>query len=293
MPGRYASSGDYRYGFNGMEHDDEVKTDLNSYDFGARMYDPRLGRWMSVDPQARIQPGWSPYKAFLDNPILFIDPEGETEYGVHITLSAKTGTWISTVSTISDKSKPVHTVITGPWTEQKTKDIHHVTVTFEGKNGKIKTYTYTEYVEKPESYDGLYGVPVWTDNPDGTGVLMGEGRFLPGGNSYDNTLAGPSSLGKGNNYFEFISFVVDGANTILNLFDGLLDDSTEETTDESKEVVSVPLNKNRVAFLDKESGDTVSVTTKAQGYSQPKNKDVKYKGSKAEGDNEPVEDGTP
>jgi len=46
MPGRIASSEDYRYGFNGKEKDDEVKGSGNSLDFGARMYDSRLGRWI-------------------------------------------------------------------------------------------------------------------------------------------------------------------------------------------------------------------------------------------------------
>jgi len=39
----------YRYGFNSMEKDDELKGEGNSYDFGARMYDPRIGRWFKPD----------------------------------------------------------------------------------------------------------------------------------------------------------------------------------------------------------------------------------------------------
>lgn len=71
----------YRYAFNGMERDDEVKGVGNSYDFGARIYDPRIGRWLAKDPRMAKQPAWSPYKAFLDNPIVFVDPNGETETG--------------------------------------------------------------------------------------------------------------------------------------------------------------------------------------------------------------------
>ncbi len=43
MPNRNGSSDSYRYGFNGMEKDDEIKGNGNSYDFGARIYDPRVG----------------------------------------------------------------------------------------------------------------------------------------------------------------------------------------------------------------------------------------------------------
>lgn len=63
-----------------MEGDDELKGEGNSYDFGARMYDSRIGRWMSVDPKFALQPGWSTYKFALDNPLIFVDPEGETEF---------------------------------------------------------------------------------------------------------------------------------------------------------------------------------------------------------------------
>lgn len=42
QPGRSYNSPDYRYGFNGMEKDDEVKGSGNSYDFGARMYSSTL-----------------------------------------------------------------------------------------------------------------------------------------------------------------------------------------------------------------------------------------------------------
>lgn len=70
----------YKYGFNGMERDDEMKGSGNSYDFGARMYDSRLGRWSAIDPKFGLQPGSSPYKFAFNNPLIFIDPEGETEF---------------------------------------------------------------------------------------------------------------------------------------------------------------------------------------------------------------------
>ena len=47
---------DYRFGFNSMERDDEIKGSGNSYDFGARMYDPRLGRWLSGDAMEAMFP---------------------------------------------------------------------------------------------------------------------------------------------------------------------------------------------------------------------------------------------
>jgi RHS repeat-associated protein len=68
----------YRYGFNGMEKDDEVKGVGNSYDFGARIYDPRLGLWGSLDGMAK--PYLTPYNFCSNNPLIFFDPNGNTDF---------------------------------------------------------------------------------------------------------------------------------------------------------------------------------------------------------------------
>jgi RHS repeat-associated protein len=81
MPGRQSpliAGDEHRYGFNGMEMDDEVKNQRGtSYDFGARMYDPRVGRWLTIDPLAGKYPFLSPYAFAGNNPIIFNDPNGE------------------------------------------------------------------------------------------------------------------------------------------------------------------------------------------------------------------------
>ena len=65
-----------RFSFNGMEKDDEVKGIGNSLDFGARMYDPRIGRWLSLDPLAAKYPSLSPYNFVANTPLQAIDPDG-------------------------------------------------------------------------------------------------------------------------------------------------------------------------------------------------------------------------
>ena len=77
MPGLNYSSGFYRFGFNGMEKDDEIKGNGNSLDFGARMLDVRLGRWFAVDPYADKYTEWSPYNFALDNPVKYVDEGGK------------------------------------------------------------------------------------------------------------------------------------------------------------------------------------------------------------------------
>jgi RHS repeat-associated protein len=78
LPGRNYSSSSYNYGFNGKLKDDEVHGATGtSYDFGARMYDSRVGRFLSLDPYAFRYPGESPYLFAGNNPIFYIDKNGE------------------------------------------------------------------------------------------------------------------------------------------------------------------------------------------------------------------------
>ncbi|WP_264559126.1 RHS repeat-associated core domain-containing protein [Flavobacterium sp. N2270] len=76
VPNRTSSSTAYRYGFNGMEKDDELKGIGNSYDFGARMYDSRIGRWFAPDKKEAKYSNISTYVPFSDNPIFYIDSDG-------------------------------------------------------------------------------------------------------------------------------------------------------------------------------------------------------------------------
>lgn len=76
MPGRkYSANSSYRYGFNGKEKSAEITSD--SYDFGARIYDGRIARWLSVDPLFFNFPFSSPYSFAANNPIVMIDAAGE------------------------------------------------------------------------------------------------------------------------------------------------------------------------------------------------------------------------
>ncbi|MBT0813141.1 hypothetical protein KIH41_17770 [Litoribacter ruber] len=92
MEGRgYQDTTVYRYGFNGMERDNEWKGEGRSYDFGARIYDPKVGRWLSVDPHASSYPSLSGYSGFANNPLIYIDPDGRDIILVH-------GTWTSSAT---------------------------------------------------------------------------------------------------------------------------------------------------------------------------------------------------
>ncbi len=79
MPGREytaQSVGGYRFGFNGKEKDDENKGKGNSIDYDFRIADTRLGRWLSIDRFEGKHPWTTPYGFLANNPIIFIDPDG-------------------------------------------------------------------------------------------------------------------------------------------------------------------------------------------------------------------------
>ena len=65
-----------------MEKDDEITGSGNSYDFGARIYDSRLGRWLSLDPIAKEYPSLSDYCFVANTPLQAVDPDGKKIYYV-------------------------------------------------------------------------------------------------------------------------------------------------------------------------------------------------------------------
>jgi RHS repeat-associated protein len=75
LDGRTFNSSECRRGYQGSEKDDEVKGSGNSYTTYFRQLDPRLGRWLSIDPV--VQPWQSPYCSMDNNPILNNDVEGD------------------------------------------------------------------------------------------------------------------------------------------------------------------------------------------------------------------------
>jgi RHS repeat-associated protein len=80
MPARkYSASNLYRYGFNGKENDNDVKGEGNQIDYGKRVYDSRIGRFLSTDPLTSQFPYYTPYQYAGNKPIWAMDLDGAEE----------------------------------------------------------------------------------------------------------------------------------------------------------------------------------------------------------------------
>jgi RHS repeat-associated protein len=76
LPERQLSSTSYRYGFNGKEKDQNGEWGMTAYDYGFRIYNPGIGKFLSVDPLAKGYPMLTPYQFAANMPIKFIDLDG-------------------------------------------------------------------------------------------------------------------------------------------------------------------------------------------------------------------------
>jgi RHS repeat-associated protein len=76
-------AGDYRFGFNGKEMDNETSGTGNMYDYGFRIYNPRIAKFLSVDPLTKGYPMLTPYQFASNTPVWAIDIDGLEAFEVN------------------------------------------------------------------------------------------------------------------------------------------------------------------------------------------------------------------
>jgi RHS repeat-associated protein len=143
-PGRVLNVEKYRYGFNGKENDNEVKGDGNQQDYGMRIYDPRLGRFLSVDPITRQYPQLTPYQFASNSPIKNVDVDGLEGMAQG---TASSGIW-HIPGDANDDGHYTKTELRQGWKIMKF-------------TGKLPLYTLTPYsISIPMMVGDITGIPV-------------------------------------------------------------------------------------------------------------------------------------
>lgn len=150
MPGRNysAASSKYRYGFNGKEKSNEIYGEGNAYDFGARIMDPRLGRWFSIDPHQAEYAGETPYNFSGNSPISFIDFDGRDRVwynceGVEVKREKSATLFNVYVQTgVSYKYSKSGTQLKATWTEAPMPKILQVHSDYNGNEVKVSDAKY-------------------------------------------------------------------------------------------------------------------------------------------------------
>ncbi len=149
----------YRYGYQGSEKDNEVKGKGNSYTTFFRQLDPRLGRWLSIDPKTSSIPWQSPYCSMNNNPIIFNDILGDsigldksfTDNGTKMKAMEEMVNTNEGKSFLADYAKKGQTIAGVTFNEdgkyhEKNIDLIFINDEIKGKSGGGKTFSETKEI---------------------------------------------------------------------------------------------------------------------------------------------------
>jgi len=231
MVGRAYNPAIYRFGFNGKENINEIDGIGNSIDFGARIYDSRLGRLSSIDPMFKKYPSESNYSYAGGNPIFMIDREGNTKTAYYITIDDRTQT--TTIKQV--QTNELHpTRINVP--DNAVQDYHHeydwyditeIHITHIDKDGKVETSVRTNNMAKYRTTTN-FPIQTWANfklNGFNSGIKEGE---VEGGivfTTKEEGRGGDNELNKSAKNPDAQSVDIDG---LLSAISGLKDLSTKD-----------------------------------------------------------------
>jgi RHS repeat-associated protein len=163
----------YKYGYNGKLKDNDITVENGDYDYGARIYDSRLGRWMSVDPLFVENSSYTPYIYCGNNPIIYKDSDGKD----WILVTGNRVYWYDGIS--GDRTTLLH--VYKSTSEYKGLDINNNKADYQ----KAKYQIYRNAGPTPE---GLYHINL-KPNPNRIAKAGGDGELKrqPDGEIEKNT----------------------------------------------------------------------------------------------------------
>ncbi|MEA3497242.1 MAG: RHS repeat-associated core domain-containing protein, partial [Bacteroidota bacterium] len=194
------SLAEYRFGFNGKEMDNEVSGTGNQYDYGFRIYNPRIAKFLSVDPLTKSYPWYTPYQFAGNKPIMCSDLDG-LEEKVEIKKYNKNGELCLVTSydliKLTGEVGPLGSgklIITTLQNENRTR-VQYWNFDNEGKEGEHELFQYTaltkdlpklvDYNKAPPKYTWESEVKVGAESSD---------KFILFGKGFDLTYGAAASL---------------------------------------------------------------------------------------------------
>jgi RHS repeat-associated protein len=190
------NNGNYRYGFNGKEMERELHNNSgDAYDFGARIYDGRVGRWLSRDHFEAKYSYYSSYSYTANNPVFYIDVNADTLRKTTIIKDLNGKVVFKKTVVYPDKEKVVRVfhcvdVCPGPnvenlvWYTTDEYDVEETTeITVKSYDVTTGTYTYNMTTTTYQEYNPEW----WEMSCEGKGEKQSDGINFTGGSAVSPT----------------------------------------------------------------------------------------------------------
>lgn len=222
MPNRHANTGDYRYGFNGKEMDNELKGEGNHYDYGMRLYDPRVNRFFSTDPMTYSYPYLTPYQFASNRPIDGIDLDGkEWAISTHQVTNPDGTITVTTELVVRVKVENRSTIITDPLVIKAKSEVIKSRIEADGRTTLTYAMDGKDYTKNVSIIIVLDYNPVHPDDGE-IGYLIFDDRITTSSSSSTTsgtvttttTITSSSSgenIGEVNKFRTSIGITMDGA----------------------------------------------------------------------------------